>query len=170
VQKPNKDSTPLRDGTVDLETGVVEPSMSPELRTQALFRDRYIGVVRKGHPLSVGRISPARYASGRHIGVSRDAAQDPIDAALATLDLRRKIAVSLVAGFSLGIPISSPACPSGTPESCGPACLVSPSRSPRRSSRFPWCGTRDSMPIPAIAGCAATCGTYALPSAREQCG
>ena len=40
VQKPNKDSTPLRDGTVDLETGVVEPSMSPELRTQALFRDR----------------------------------------------------------------------------------------------------------------------------------
>jgi DNA-binding transcriptional LysR family regulator len=106
VQKPNKDSTPLRDGTVDLETGVVEPSMSPELRTQALFRDRYIGVVRKGHPLSEGRISAARYASGRHIGVSRDATQDPIDAALATLDLRRKIVVSLVAGFSTALTLA----------------------------------------------------------------
>ncbi len=37
VQKPNKDSTPLREGSVDLETGVVEPTTSPELRTQALF-------------------------------------------------------------------------------------------------------------------------------------
>ena len=54
VQKPNKDSAPLRDGTVDLETGVVEKTTAPELRVQALFRDRYIGVVRKGHPLSKG--------------------------------------------------------------------------------------------------------------------
>ncbi|WP_394781794.1 LysR family transcriptional regulator, partial [Undibacterium sp.] len=39
VQKPNKDSTPLRDGSVDLETGVVGLESGPELRTQALFRD-----------------------------------------------------------------------------------------------------------------------------------
>ena len=32
-----------------------------------LFRDRFIGVVRKGHPLSKGKITPARYAAGRHI-------------------------------------------------------------------------------------------------------
>ena len=67
VQKPNKDSAPLRDGTVDLETGVVEKTTAPELRVQALFRDRYIGVVRKGHPLSKGKITPSRYAAGRHI-------------------------------------------------------------------------------------------------------
>lgn len=106
VQKPNKDGTPLRDGTVDLETGVVEPTTSPELRVQALFRDRYIGVVRKGHPLSKGRITPARYASGRHIGVSRNLDQDPIDAALATFDLQRKIVVSLVAGFSAALALA----------------------------------------------------------------
>lgn len=106
MQKPNKDSTPLRDGTVDLETGVVEPTTSPELRVQALFKDRYIGVVRKGHPLSKGRITPARYASGRHIGVSRDLSQDPIDAAWATLDWQRKIAVSLVAGFSTALALA----------------------------------------------------------------
>jgi DNA-binding transcriptional LysR family regulator len=41
MQKPDKDSTPLRDGTVDLDTGVVGQDASPELRTQALFRDRF---------------------------------------------------------------------------------------------------------------------------------
>ncbi|WDT79426.1 MAG: LysR family transcriptional regulator [Candidatus Manganitrophus sp.] len=71
IQKPDKDSAPLREGTVDLETGVVEKTTAPELRVQALFRDRYIGVVRKGHPLARGEITPSRYATGRHIYVSR---------------------------------------------------------------------------------------------------
>lgn len=106
MQKPDKDSTPLRDGTVDLETGVVEATTSPELRVQALFRDRYIGVVRRRHPLAKGRMTPARYASGRHIGVSRDPSKDPIDTALATLDLQRKIVVSLVAGFSTALALA----------------------------------------------------------------
>jgi DNA-binding transcriptional LysR family regulator len=35
----NKDSAPLRDGTVDLETGVVGKTTGPEVRAQALFRD-----------------------------------------------------------------------------------------------------------------------------------
>ena len=51
VHKTDKDSAPLRDGTVDLETGVVGESQGPELRTQALFRDRFVGVVRQGHAL-----------------------------------------------------------------------------------------------------------------------
>src|SRR5439155_2028528 len=69
MQKLNKDSTLLRDGTVDLETGVVGETTGPEVRVQALFRDRFIGVVRRGHPLAKGDITPARYASGRHISV-----------------------------------------------------------------------------------------------------
>src|SRR5712691_7125262 len=56
VQKPNKDSASLRDGSVDLETGVVGETTGPEVRAQALFRDRFIGVVRKEHPLSRGKI------------------------------------------------------------------------------------------------------------------
>lgn len=103
VQKPNKDSAPLREGMVDLETGVLEQATSPELRVQALFRDRYIGVVRKGHPLASGRITPERYAAGRHIGVARDPNRDPIEAALDPLELKRKIVVSLVAGFSTAL-------------------------------------------------------------------
>jgi hypothetical protein len=71
LPKPDKDSTPLRDGPVDLETGVVGKAASPELRVQALFSDRFIGVVRMGQPLSQGEIGVAAYASGRHIRVSR---------------------------------------------------------------------------------------------------
>ena len=48
VPKPDKDSAPLRDGSVDLETGVVGETTGPEVRAQALFRDRFIGVVRGG--------------------------------------------------------------------------------------------------------------------------
>ncbi|HSN04133.1 LysR family transcriptional regulator [Nitrospira sp. NS4] len=103
VQKPNKDSAPLRDGTVDLETGVVEKTTAPELRVQVLFRDRYIGVVRKGHPLSKGKITPSRYAAGRHICVSRDGfARGPIDEALKPLGLEREI-VTIVGGFSTAL-------------------------------------------------------------------
>jgi DNA-binding transcriptional LysR family regulator len=103
VQKPNKDSAPLRDGTVDLETGVVEKTTAPELRVQALFRDRYIGVVRKGHPLRKGKITPSRYAAGRHIFVSReDLDKGPIDEALRPFELERKI-VTIVGGFSTAL-------------------------------------------------------------------
>lgn len=107
VQKPNKDSTPLRDGTVDLETGVVERTTSPELRTQALFRDRYIGVVRNGHALTRGEITPARYASGRHICVSRRGFdKEPIDEALEPFGVEREIVVTIVGGFSTALALA----------------------------------------------------------------
>ena len=100
VDKPDKDSAPLRDGSVDLETGIVGDTTGPEVRTQALFRDRFIGVVRSGHPLSKGKMTPARYAAGGHILVSRRGRdKGPVDDALGALGLERAIAVT-VAGFS----------------------------------------------------------------------
>jgi len=107
VQKPNKDSTPLREGAVDLETGVVEKTTSPELRVQALFRDRYIGVVRKGHPLSKGKITPVRYATGGHICASRHGLEKgPIDDALELLGLERRIVVAIVGGFATALALA----------------------------------------------------------------
>jgi DNA-binding transcriptional LysR family regulator len=106
VHKPNKDSAPLRDGTVDLETGVVGKTTGPEVRAQALFRDRFIGVVRMGHPLSQGEITPSRYANGRHICVSRRGLdQGPIDEALKAFGLEREI-VTIVGGFSIALALS----------------------------------------------------------------
>ena len=103
VQKPDKDSAPLRDGTVDLETGVVEKTTAPELRVQALFRDRYVGVVRKGHPLSKGKITSVRYAGGKHISVSRQGLEKgPLDEVLEPLGIQREIHV-VVGGFSTAL-------------------------------------------------------------------
>lgn len=106
VQKPDKDSTLLRDAGVDLETGVVGKATGPEVRAQALFRDRFIGVVRKRHPLRKGKVTPARYASGRHILVSRRGLDTgPIDEALAPLGLQRQI-VTIVGGFATALALA----------------------------------------------------------------
>ena len=106
VPKPGKDSTPLRDGAVDLETGVVGKTIGPEVRAQALFRDRFIGVVRMGHALSQGEITPSRYAAGRHIAVSRRGLdKGPIDEALSRLGLEREI-VTIVGGFSTALALA----------------------------------------------------------------
>lgn len=106
VQKLDKDSAPLRDGIVDLETGVVGKTAAPELRVQALFRDRFISVVRMGHPLGQGKLTPERYAASRHIGVSRRGlGAEPVDAALASLGLERDIA-TLVGGFSTALALA----------------------------------------------------------------
>jgi DNA-binding transcriptional LysR family regulator len=90
MHKPDKDSASLRDGTVDLETGVVGKATGPELRTQGLFRDRFIGVVRRGHPLSVSR---------------RGLDKGPIDEALELQELERHIA-TIVAGFSTALALA----------------------------------------------------------------
>lgn len=49
--KPEKTSRYLREGLVDLEIGV-QSNMGPEIRLQRLFEDRFVGAVRKGHPLA----------------------------------------------------------------------------------------------------------------------
>ncbi len=101
-----RDSTPLREGTVDLETGVIGKTTSPEVRTQALFRDRFIGVVRRKHQLAKGRITPARFAAARHIADSLHAIGDgPIERALKSLHLKRDIA-AIVNGFSTALALA----------------------------------------------------------------
>jgi DNA-binding transcriptional LysR family regulator len=106
MHKPNKDSLPLRDGSVDLETGVVDDSSAPELRVQALFRDRFVGVVRKRHPLSKGAITPKRYAAGAHIFVSREGRdRGIIDDALRARGLERKIA-TIVDSFATALALA----------------------------------------------------------------
>ena len=106
VPKMDKDSTPLRDGTVDLETGVIGKATGPEVLTQALFRDCFIGVVRAGHPLGEGEITAARYASGVHAVISRRGLdKGPIDDALQPLGLERNI-ITIVSGFSSALALA----------------------------------------------------------------
>lgn len=107
LSKPAKESGPLRDGSADMEVGVVGGSTGPEIKTQALFRDRFVGVVRAGHPLVAREVTPQRYAAARHILVSRRASGGgPIDEALGGLGLRRQIA-TIVSGFSIAVALAA---------------------------------------------------------------
>jgi DNA-binding transcriptional LysR family regulator len=100
VAKHDRNSAPLREGSVDLETAVVGTVQSPELRAQALFGDRFVGVVRPGHDLCAGTITPARYAAGRHILISRRAhSRGALDDAVEALGLKRQI-VTIVGDFA----------------------------------------------------------------------
>lgn len=96
VPKSDRDSTPMRDGSVDLETGVIGTATGPEIRAQTLFRDRFVGVVRAGHPLAGHAVTPAIYAAGRHVAVSRGGSDSgPVDHALRPLGLERRIVASV---------------------------------------------------------------------------
>lgn len=100
LQKPEKNSVPLREGRVDLETGIVEASLGPEVRTQALFRDRLVGVVRTGHPLCAGTLTAERYANAGHVLVSRTGVDsDAVDLPFLPADLTRRVVIA-VSGFS----------------------------------------------------------------------
>ena len=97
--KPDKDARPLREGLIDLEIGLLGTS-APEIRTQFLFYDRYVGVARAGHPLLDGaEVTPERYAACRHVVASREGnVAEPIDSALQKLGLQRTIVV-IVPGY-----------------------------------------------------------------------
>jgi DNA-binding transcriptional LysR family regulator len=106
VHKANKDSSDLRDGRVDLETGVIGKATGPEVRARVLFKDRFVGVVRSGHPLVKGRMSALRYAQGQHISVSRlGIGKGSIDDALSALGLEREVA-TVVDAFSSALALA----------------------------------------------------------------
>lgn len=103
LAKPDKDTGPLRDGLVDLETAVVGDSYGPEVRVRALFRDCFVGVVRAGHPLTRGKLTAQRYAASEHVvAARRNDIKGPIDEALAQLGLERNVRL-IVGGFSASL-------------------------------------------------------------------
>lgn len=90
------------------QTGMLfaRQTTGPEIRAQALFPDRLIGVVRKRHALSRGKITPSRFAAGKHILVSRRGLETgPIDEALQRVGLERDI-VALVSSFSTALALA----------------------------------------------------------------
>lgn len=103
VRKLDKDSRGLRDGTVDLETGVVDSTMGPEVRALALFADRYIGVVRSGHPLARTSVTSTDFAAWSHVVTWREGLDlGGIDELLQSLGLKRSI-MTTVDGFAAAL-------------------------------------------------------------------
>jgi DNA-binding transcriptional LysR family regulator len=102
-----EDAEPLRDGRVDLDLGVLAMGEAPELRIQVLGRERFVGVVRRGHPLARGRVTAARFAQFPHVGASRRGlAAGPIDQALRTVGITRTVAV-VVPSFYAAVDVAA---------------------------------------------------------------
>lgn len=104
--KPEKTSRPLREGLVDLEIGV-PGEMGPEIRIQALFRDRFVGVVRKGHPLALMKeVTTSQYIAWKHVVASRRGQlSGPVDEGLAEAGLTRRVA-AIVPGFPAALAVA----------------------------------------------------------------
>jgi DNA-binding transcriptional LysR family regulator len=104
--KPEKTSRYLREGLVDLEIGV-QSNMGPEIRLQRLFQDRFVGAVRKGHPLSSQpEVSLDDYVAWGHVVASPDGSLHGfVDDALAERGMKRKIA-SVVPGFPTALSVA----------------------------------------------------------------
>jgi DNA-binding transcriptional LysR family regulator len=106
VRKLDKDSAGLRDGTFDLETGVVDEAIGPEVRAQALFSDRYVGVVRGDHPLRSLIMTAELYSQWDHVAAWRHGMNlGVIDDALLERSRKRKVVAS-VDGFSAALALA----------------------------------------------------------------
>jgi DNA-binding transcriptional LysR family regulator len=106
MTRASRDSSLLREGLVDLEVGVIARTSAPEMRVQALYRDRFIGVVRAGHPLARRKLTVERYAAGAHVAVSRGGVErGPIDEALSLLGRERRI-IAIVGDFSAALALA----------------------------------------------------------------
>jgi DNA-binding transcriptional LysR family regulator len=90
--RAEEDVHALRDGRLDLDIGVIGTA-GPEISVQTLFRDRFVGIVRKQHKLTRGRITAKRFAAALHVSASRRGRwRGPIDDALQALGLARTVA------------------------------------------------------------------------------
>lgn len=106
LTKTDKEHAPLRDGEADLETGVIDAETAPELRALPLFEDRWIGIIRQGHPLAAGPVSAGGFAASYHILiVRRGLHSSDIDEAVRMAGLERRVA-TVVNGFSSAVALA----------------------------------------------------------------
>jgi hypothetical protein len=131
----------------------------PELRAQALFRDRFVGVVRSGHPLCRGEHHPGPLCGGRHIGILAAGPRNGADRRSPDRRSAWSGIVTIVGGFSAALALARASdLIASVPERhtgnlrAGMHSFPLAGR-PRRSSRCPCSGTRGWMPIRRTGGC-----------------
>jgi DNA-binding transcriptional LysR family regulator len=106
IRKLDKDSDGLRDGSIDFETGVVVRTIGPEVRAQALFADRYVGVVRADHPIAHHPVTPESYAAYCHVIAWRQGLDlGQVDQSLLASGLKREVIAS-ADGFAAALALA----------------------------------------------------------------
>jgi DNA-binding transcriptional LysR family regulator len=106
TEQGKEDVGALREGRIDLEVGVLGET-GPEISTQVLTRDRFVGVAREGHLALKDKMTVERFAAARHISASRRGrTEGPIDQALAELGLSRQVRF-VVPGFYVALLVAA---------------------------------------------------------------
>lgn len=83
----------LAEGSLDVAV-VVSPTSRAGFYREPLFRERFVCVLRKGHPLDRGKLTLDRYCSASHVLVApRGTPGSPLDTELAVLGRRRRVAL-----------------------------------------------------------------------------
>jgi DNA-binding transcriptional LysR family regulator len=97
VPAPDEPIAPLVSGAIDLSIAPLRPADErPGMYARRLFDERFVCVVRKGHPLAGKKLTLARFAAASHALISpRGAEGGFVDDALARLGMRRRVAVAL---------------------------------------------------------------------------
>lgn len=94
----------LDSGEVDLALGY-NPNLPRRFKTQKLFEDRYVCLMREGHPLAKGPLSLQRFAEARHVLVRPSGDSGSLlDELLARRKINRRISMSvtqLISAFFL---------------------------------------------------------------------
>jgi DNA-binding transcriptional LysR family regulator len=94
VAQPAGDNVRLvEEGSADLALGMFEAAPG-SLHRRNLYTDRFVGIVRSGHPAVAAGLGLERYAALRHVAVTiSGVGESPVDMALAALGLRRHVAL-----------------------------------------------------------------------------
>ena len=106
LAKRDKESAPLREGEVDIETGVIDQTTAPEMRAFPLFEDRWVGVVRDSHALPRNRVAIEKYAAADHVQILRPGLHSSeIDEVVQAAGHERRVA-AIVSGFATAIALA----------------------------------------------------------------
>ena len=92
----------LAQGHIDMAITIPEFT-DPMLRTQFLYREEYVAVVRKDHPIRARRVSLKRFLAYDHVLVSPSdgSFKGPTDSVLEELGMSRRVALSVPSFFIL---------------------------------------------------------------------
>jgi DNA-binding transcriptional LysR family regulator len=85
----------LEEGVVDLAIGHFPDLLEPAVKSQDLYEDRFVGIVRGDHPRAHENLTLDAFLQLEHLAVEREGRQESFETGGADLDLKRQIRLQI---------------------------------------------------------------------------